>query len=414
MNTILVSLGIGVFGASLLYLVFSLLKSDWPSNYSDMKNVVDSASQRNAWIYVLMRFIPMYVVAVLLASLAQPAGGNILLALVSCATLHALLTNFRPKIIRQTFRASRTRPRHLVAFWSTTASIFLATALAVSTWQYWIPVLPKSDELVQAIWTTLFIGLAAIFLRSVGTFEDNMEKRIQRAKEDLGDNLQKFIQAEAAENDVSVEFVQSIIYTECIQRPSWIRRLERMKGLISKPGTYGVAQVTSSKPISDELSVRILCENHSGYHPISNDADGYNRTLLSVQLEKHNPDPTFVEQALEIFDCLTPDLVESSETYSKDGRKVIEILSLKRQGGDWLIKLSVGPGQKGLTMTTVTRAFIEESSNISISPDIRFRRFRDLVLPIDIRWMELRTLGSMATDENLESLKLDLEDPYLD
>jgi hypothetical protein len=411
MTSILASLGTGTFGSLLLYLVFRVLKSDWPTNYSDMKNVVDSASQRNAWIYVLMRFVPMYVVSVLVASLSETAGGQKIVALGTCAVLHVCLTNFRPQILRRAFMSSRNRPRYLVAFCSSLASILLATILASATWIYWVPVLPNPDDLVQAIWTSIFVGLVVMLLRSVGTFEDSLEKRIERAKHDLGEDLQRVIQMEARQNEVSVEFIQAIILTECIQRPGWIRRMERAKGMVSAPRTYGVAQVTSPEPISDELSVKVLCGNHAGYHPAGHESHGYNRTLLSVRFEAHNPDPVFVKQATEIYNSLIPNLLDASETWAKDGRKLIEVLSLKRRGGDWIITMSLGPAWPGLHMTTVTRNHVEESSNIAISSDPRIRRFTEVALPISVLWVEFKTVDVASSDDEFDSLTMDLDDP---
>jgi hypothetical protein len=414
MTSILASLGFGTFGSLLLHLIFRLLKSDWPTNYSDMKNVVDSASQRNAWVYMLMRFVPMYLVSVLVASLVESAGGRIKVALLTCAGLHVFLTNFRPQIVRRAFSASRNRPRYLMAFCSSLASILVATILAAVTWFYWIPVLPKPDELVQAIWTSLFVGLVVMLLRSVGTFEDSLEKRIERAKKDLGEDLQRVIQLDASENGVSVEFIQAIILTECIQRPRWIRRIERVKGRISGPGTYGVAQVTSPEPISDELSIKMLCKNHAGYHPAVHESHGYNRTLLKVRLEAHNPDPVFVEQATEIFDSLIPDVLDSSESWAADGRKLIEVLSLRRQGGNWVIELSLGPAWQGLYMTAVTRDGMEEFSNIDISSDSKIRRFAEVALPVSVLWIEFKTVGAALSDDTSDALVMDLEDPHVD
>ena len=414
MTSILASLGIGTFGSLLLHLIFRLLKSDWPTNYSDMKNVVDSASQRNAWVYMLMRFLPMYVVSVLVASLAESAGGQKEVALVTCTGLHVFLTNFRPQIVRRAFSASRNRPRYLMAFCSSLASIFLATILAAITWSHWIPVLPKPDELVQAIWTSLFVGLIVILLRSVGTFEDSLEKRVERAKQDLGEDLQRVIQLEARENGVSVEFIQAIILTECIQRPRWIRRMERVKGRIFGPGTYGVAQVTSPEPISDELSIKVLCGKHAGYHPAGHESHGYNRTLLRVRFESHNTAPVFVEQATEIFASLIPPVLDSSETWAKDGRKLIEALSLRRQGGNWVIELSLGPAWQGLHMTTVTRNGVEEFSNIAISSDSKIRRFAEVALPVNVLWIEFKTVDAALSEDTPDDLVMDLEDPDVD
>lgn len=416
MVTFLASLAIGAFGSLLLYLSFRLLKSDWPTNYSDMKTVADSASQRNVWIYVAMRFIPMYVVSALVASIANSSGGNMALSLTVCAVLHTCMTNLRPSILRKLIKTSRNRPRYLAMFSSSLLFIVLASLLASSTWLLWKPLLPQPNELLQAIWTSLFVGLVVVLARTLGKFEDSLAKRIKLALDDLGESLLRKIRTVAETNDVSAEFIEAVVLTECIQRPKWIRRAENFKGRFVKPGSYGVAQVFSSSPISDEESIEKICKIYAGYYPVRNEYGDYNRTLLQVALETHNPDPVFVKQATEILIARSQNLIESSSSWAHDGRKFIEVTSLKRVGKEWVIELTHYRDIDCLRMSKQYRNGVNETEYMCTGSDTdtKFRIKTQIRLPIEVSQFTLTGVCANNLDEEFDSLDLDLEDPYLD
>ncbi|WP_431711457.1 hypothetical protein [Glutamicibacter uratoxydans] len=414
MTPLLVSIAIGTLGSILLHLTFRMLKSDWPTSYSDMKTVVDSASQRNAWLYVAMRFVPVYVVSVLVASMTNSAEANPFIALTVCAVLHICRTNLRPSVLRRVFRSSRNRPRYLAAFFSSITFIVLATFLASKTWSYWESLLPEPDQLVQAIWTSLFVGLVVVLVRSIGTFENNLDAQIKRALDDLGKSLQKKIREEALANKVSADFIEAIVLTECIQRPKWVRRAEYIKGRFIAPGSYGVAQVSSSSPISDEMSIELICKKYAGYYPVQNEYGSYNQTLLRVALESHNPDPIFVDQAKEILEARRSDIVESSSIWAEDGRKLIEVTHLRREGQEWVIVLTHSPDIDGLCMTTFARDGGEEESCIDRDIQEGTRSQNEIRLSIQVRKVEFKGVDTKNSTQELDSLTLDLEDPHID
>jgi hypothetical protein len=54
---------------------------------------------------------------------------------------------------------------------------------------------------------------------------------------------------------------------ENLQRPKWFRRLETLKGSVLKAGTYGIMQVRSDDPLTDEESVgKAVAERLKGLH----------------------------------------------------------------------------------------------------------------------------------------------------
>src|SRR5215207_5321217 len=64
----------------------------------------------------------------------------------------------------------------------------------------------------------------------------------------------------AAQHGTDPLLVESIMMVENVQRPRWFRTAERLKGIFAKPGTYGIMQVASPRPLSDKDSIRIAIE----------------------------------------------------------------------------------------------------------------------------------------------------------
>lgn len=358
----------------------------------------------------------MYVVSVLVASIANSSSSDIALSLAVCAVSHTCMTNLRPSILRKLFKTSRNRPRYLAMFFSSLLFIVVAPLLAFSTWSFWKPLLPQPNELLQAIWTSLFVGLVVVLVRTIGTFEVSLDKHIKLALDDLGESLQKKIRTAAQANGVSVEFIEAVVLTECIQRPKWIRRAEKFKGRFVKRGSYGVAQVSSPSPISDEESIEEVCRIYAGYYPARNEYGDYNRTLLQVALEKHNPDPIFVNQATEILKARDRNLVESSSSWAEDGRKFIEVTGLRRVGQEWVIELSHYRDIDCLRMSKQYRDGVEETAHMHTSArtNVDFRIKTQIRLSIEVSGFELTGINARNLDEEIDSLYIDLEDPYID
>lgn len=359
-----------------------------------------------------MRFVPLYVVAVLIAGSLNETNGRIWLGLAALAIGHVLSTNLRAPILRG-LSASRGKSRwgHVAFHAANTLLILTAVAAAFFTWQIWRPVMPDTDELVQAAWTALFVGLVVAFLQSVTRYDFSVESKHARAKKDLGPELSAALDRKALEHDASVDFLRSIILTECLQRPSWIRRLERLKGRFFEPGTYGVAQISAPAPISDLDSIEALCRKHSGYYPATNEQGRTNRTLLAVQLETHNPDQVFVAQALDFFDLERSSVRSGSDDIARDGRASIEVIEVQRQYRSWVIEISVARRGAVLESRTRDRDGNEEATVLATpdGPGIRYEV--TLRLPIDISSLELRLKPHDGGTASTTSIELD--DPWL-
>lgn len=402
----------GLGGAFCLYVFYRMLQTEWPQNYSDMSSVVDSASQKNLWIYSGMRVLPIYVVAVLVAVSVHNTEGRIWLGLIALGVGHIFTTNLRLPILRGLSSSKgRSRWGHVAFHVLNTVMIAVAVAAAFPTWHFWKPITPDADELVQAIWTALFVGLMLTLLQRVGQYDRSPKALYARAKRDLGNGLSGVLDAKAAEHDVSIDFVRAIVLTECVQRPRWVRRLERLKGRFAGDGTYGVAQVSAASPISDNESIERLCTAHAGYYPVPNNDDQVNRTLLTVQFESHNPDPVFTTLAMEFFDMERPRPRDASDDLALDCRAHIEVVAIQRRQSYWTIEISVVPGESVLESRAHDREGVEEVGAITIPESLGIRQYVSVEFPIKISILELLLVAEGG--ETSSTLSLDLDDPWL-
>jgi len=332
---------------------------------------------------------------------------------VALATAHILSTNLRLPIMRKLFGFKGPSSwGHIVFHVANTLLIIAALAVALFTWQFWPPITPDADEMVQAAWTALFVAMVVTLLQKVSQYERGAASKYERAKKDLGDELAEVLEARAVEHDVGHDFLRSIVLAECIQRPAWIRRLERLKGRFIGPGTYGVAQVSALSPITDVESIEVLCQLHSGYYPVTNDHGTVNRALLAAQFETHNPDGAFVALATEIFDLERPNFRAASDDLARDGRATVEVLAIQRQFRHWIIRGSALRGDAELECWMRSRSGNEETDTVEISGHRGVRQNFGLKVPIEISALKMMLVTQMGASGS--SLDLDLDDPWLD
>jgi len=109
------------------------------------------------------------------------------------------------------------------------------------------------------------------------------------------------------ETNTDSALVLAILYTENLQRPRWFRRLERAKGKILRRGTYGVMQITSDHPISDEESIRLaLADRLQGQQVKPDNSNCYDSSDLERVLRDYNNSDEFIRLASQFYALLYP------------------------------------------------------------------------------------------------------------
>lgn len=272
---------LGLLGAGFLHVLYSTMRSEWPESYMSVRTALDKAPRSNALRYLLFRCFPTYAVGILLAITVDRLGGNSLVALVCMGVPYALVNDGRALWRWRRGGAGRGR---VLWFYYVFNLVLIAGLVALSylTYRWYTGFVPEPDELVFAVWTAVFAAVLATafqqLLRSPGL---STERKLATARKDIGEDIWAFVEEASVNADCEPALMRAIVVAEALQRPRWMRRMERAEGRLIPKGSYGVAQMTASHPLSDVQSVQALCDQHAGYYPARSSAGHALRVRVS-------------------------------------------------------------------------------------------------------------------------------------
>jgi hypothetical protein len=332
---------LGLLGAGFLHVVYATMRSQWPESYMSVRTALDSAPRSSALRYLLFRCFPTYAVGSLLAITVERLGGNTLVALVCMGVPYAVVNDGRALWRLRRGGAGR---GPVLWFYYVFNLVLIAGLVPLSylTYHWYADFVPEPDELIFAVWTAVFAAvLATAFQQVLRSPALSVERKLAAARRDIGEETWEYVSQAALNANCEPPLMQAIVAAEALQRPRWMRRLERAKGRFVPEGSYGVAQMTASHPLSDAQSVQALCQEHAGYYPARSSAGWVRQTLLEAHIEKHNSNPAFVSSVREFYRRLTPGAQYHSATISYDGRPHIEVIGVQRVGDQFEIHGSV-------------------------------------------------------------------------
>ena len=300
-----VTILLSAVGASVLHLIYQSIKTRWPEAYTSISTDFDQQVRTNPFrSMVLFRGGPVFLIALFATVLVERYGGYPWASAILLIVIYLTFTTF--KAIWET--TSRPRPPH----WAVLVCYHLASAVVVGLLVLAATALrtplesfiPPTKDLLIAVWAGLFAMVFAAGARTILSPTKLSEGEIlEQLKKDIGDENWKHIAKVAKDNKELRELLSAIILAEAQQRPRWFRRLERIKGIFSSPGTYGVAQVASPQPIEDRESIELLAEKFANYSvPQTYGYPDYQQ--LRRDLLAHNPDGPHAGRIIEFHKLL--------------------------------------------------------------------------------------------------------------
>lgn len=300
-----VALGLG--GVVFLMMFFRAVQTRWPESYFSIKDVTSYKISTSPWRYCLFRFGPVvlasFVMGVVATDIGRSAGRSIGVMLVA----HILLSSGRATVaLLRRHQREFAREVRLVIY------LILSVGIAFSGFIGWLltfvdflrVLIPQAAHLTDALWTAGLAGVVGAFLIVIsrGKGPDTSEI-LRRSRATVGESIWELIETEANRFGADLALVQAVALVENLQRPRWIRSLERVKGRVSPNGTYGLMQVTAGEPLSDEESVKMAVE-----HWFQGTRTGTYLEDLEDVLGRYNPDPTFRDLATSFYFELASEL----------------------------------------------------------------------------------------------------------
>lgn len=294
---------LGLAGGLLIKATFRAHAHEWPAHYSDVAQVVDSASSKNIWAYLLFRIVPVFLVSLLLLGIAGAWSLPGIVVLCAFLAVHLLTTTLSPAIWVDVVRQRKGIRLRRVMVHATTAVVLAGVTFVAYSVQSQAPFLaPDAEQLKDGFWVSVLVGIGFALYRQTVKFRDqavksNRDKNLQK----IGSDNVKAVDLRSAQYQTSPRWILAILATESINRPKWWRVLERFWSYFQKRGTYGIAQVLSDTPLTDEQSIEILCKNYQGFYPPESTDPEYDLNL-AIALAKHNPGTRFIKLAKQIYD----------------------------------------------------------------------------------------------------------------
>lgn len=304
-TTVLLSLA----GAICLDLMYKSIKTRWPEAYTSLSTDFDKQVRTNpVRSLFLFRGMPVFLISLFTAVMAERGGAYPWISAALLLAFYLASTTF--KNIKNTIKLPRssnwivTLLYHCGATTAVVTVVILATALRTSL----DPLIPPTKDILIALWAGLFATLFAAVARA-SLLPEKLDARgvVDQLKSDIGKENWDYAAVVAGTNLQFRNFIRAILLAEAQQRPRWFRRLERVKGLIYRPGTYGVAQVAAAKPISDKESIDLLAQRFSDYCFLYRLDYSWYRQLEYDLIRMHNSDQQHAQRVTEFLSILDRD-----------------------------------------------------------------------------------------------------------
>jgi len=244
---------------------YKIFQIKWPELYFAVNDQVSYFVSVSPLRYVLFRLLPPFLITAILAgSLNDNLNGNSLALFASFTCLsHALLTNGR-SIYNLLFDPQKVKV-YFNRYFQFIIHLFTLTALAITGYvagylafrNVFLIVTPTLPGLVDNIWSTIITSFASVLLYEVYSKkgEVNVDNILSKSHKQISQTLINFIHEQSEKYKANEQLVLAVCIVENLQRPLWIRKVEKTKSYINKPGSYGIMQTKSDHYLNDKESI---------------------------------------------------------------------------------------------------------------------------------------------------------------
>jgi hypothetical protein len=291
-----------VAGCALILLFYTAVRTQWPSNYASSTNDYGMIINRTVVRYVGFALAPTYFISLIVGTTVARAGGNALVV-VACVGLFQTCKTYAVHIYKTIrYDHSGTRYPTLLLEATLVVSVLLVAVLAGLGPGPFAFLVPPVDEFFKSLWTTAFIAILGVVVLSRTRVSVDIGRLIKKSRREVGSELLTYARQQATAHNTDPDLVEAVLLTENLQRPSWFRLLERIKGRFFPAGSYGVMQVYAPRPLGDRESITLAIAEHLfGAAVGTTKYGGFDYGDAKTLLARYNDNPNFVEVALQVL-----------------------------------------------------------------------------------------------------------------
>ncbi|WP_348787161.1 hypothetical protein [Leifsonia sp. NPDC080035] len=301
----------GLVGATALWGVYRALEVRWPDAYSSLNDTFGLSVAQHWWRLLAYRVVPVFVIGLATLVTTNRLSLDGVLALWVALAVHAVATNGRALTESLLHRnGGRTfQINHATYHFSAIALLGITGVGVLLSGRFLSQVVPQPRVLLENLWVALFIAVAGGVLYSFVRKRDERspasqeEYYVWRAERDVGIDLIDASFSIATQAGADPLLLRSLMYAEVLQRPKWVRRLERAAGAVLREGTYGVTQQRSPKPLSDLESLELSAAQIAGQSGVARSEWGWNVADAAIwrAVAPHNGDLAFIDAVQRLY-----------------------------------------------------------------------------------------------------------------
>ena len=296
------SAGAGLVAALALNLIYRRIQSEWPQNYFSLTDYWSHVKALVPSRYIVFRFGPIMLVGIFGVRQMDALDWPVWPFTAVTFVVHAGATSLRAawRIIR--FRRSdERRGPLLVLHLVTTTAVAACLATAMLVGDRLSALVPDLESIRDEIWAALLGSMLTFaFIRSTRAPQRTLAEIVATQRRRIGPELLSYARRAAAENGLDPNVVETVLLVESIQRPQWFRRLEWLKGILFRSGSYGIMQVQTQRPIGDRDSIDLALEIHHDAFRTPSHPDSGHYAPVSSQLRRYNRSPALLELADDV------------------------------------------------------------------------------------------------------------------
>lgn len=302
---------IGALCAWFLWIFFKALSVRWPESYFAITDIVSQLVSTTPWRYALFRFAPPILVFGIGGVIGARVGISSVWVVAVACVLHGLTTAGRALANTLTKRGLYGRRKLAVYHSGLLVGILVSGMIGwwIATLNWFSNLVPSIDDVRGSLLTALLAAIfATYFVVATRGTTPRPDAIVDKARSQIATQLLEYARTEADRAGTDPILVESIMIVENIQRPAWLRTIERAVGRFVGVGSYGIMQVKSNRPIADKESIDRTVQGHlAGVRiPITKwnrpDPDAIRRAA-----RLHNGDPRFIDLVKEVYETLYQD-----------------------------------------------------------------------------------------------------------
>lgn len=287
-------------GVTFLQMFFRAVESHWPATYLALSSGVDYAISRHLIRYLAFRLLPVVTVCVFVAVTLTRSGLPSVLPVLVVGLVHAALTSGRAFVATLRSPLRRQRPLLLVVHLAVSFAVVGAAIGGLLVSPFFEGYIPPLEQVSSDLWTGLIAGIVGAYaVRVTGTRHVASAKAFADSRASIPGALWSAVPNLAEEAEADPVLVRAVMLVENIQRPSWIRRLERLAASrFQKPATLGILQVRADPTeTDDEILFRAINERFRGWNVWDGESVDYEQVERFART--YNRDSNFLEMLYE-------------------------------------------------------------------------------------------------------------------